>query len=504
MVVRKHTATVALVGTVEHYSWEGDLAMAKVVDRAAVSVPPASGDAHPRGIGLTSSTGIVVGSIVGAGVFTMPAVMAGAGTSSILVLAAIAVGAMVLAMLFGQLTRRVPSSDGGLYAYSRFAFGDFGGYIIGWAYWIQAWAGNAAIIASWVLYVESLLGMSHPSRWDNIIIALLGLWIPAAINIAGIRSMAWVQNITVVLRFLPLLFVGVVGWFFIHDGYFGKFNASGGSLYSAIGIASGVALFSFIGIETAAITARRVRNPERNVGRASILGTAASAIVYLLVSAVVMGLVPHAQLVKDGAPFVTAFQTMFGHAAWIGKTVAATAVISGFGALVTWTLVTAEVSYAMAQDDLFFPMFKKVDARHTARIGVLAAALLPSILLVWRYLNSSGLTVFVYLVNLSVVLVAIPYLFSASAQLYFLLRDRRPLQKSQLWRDVTLGIVGFLFSMWVTFASGYSAVYQAMVLILVGVPLYALLKNSGKRNSGVEDELAVGGDMALTGTKEEG
>jgi APA family basic amino acid/polyamine antiporter len=171
---------------------------------------------------------------------------------------------------------------------------------------------------------------------------------------------------------------------------------------------------------------------------------------------------------------------------------------------VTWTLVTAEVSYAMAQDDLFFPMFKKVDARHTARIGVLAAALLPSILLVWRYLNSSGLTVFVYLVNLSVVLVAIPYLFSASAQLYFLLRDRRPLQKSQLWRDVTLGVVGFLFSMWVTFASGYSAVYQAMVLILVGVPLYALLKNSGKRNSGVEDELAVGGDMALTGTKEEG
>jgi len=293
---------------------------------------------------------------------------------------------------------------------------------------------------------------------------------------------------------MPLLFVGVIGWFFIHGSYFGRFNASGGSLYSAIGIASGVALFSFIGIETAAITARRVRNPERNVGRASILGTAASAIVYLLVSAVVMGLVPHGQLVKDGAPFVTAFQTMFGHAAWVGKAVAATAVISGFGALVTWTLVTAEVSYAMAKDDLFFPIFKKVDAQYTARIGVLFAAFLPSVLLVWRYLNSSGLTVFVYLVNLSVVLVAIPYLFSASAQLYFLIHSRRPLQKMQLWRDATLGIVGFLFSMWVTFASGYSAVYQAMVLILVGVPLFGLLKNVGKRGQvadGATDDLVI-------------
>ena len=86
--------------------------------------------------------------------------------------------------------------------------------------------------------------------------------------------MAWFQNLTVVLKFLPLLFVGVVGWFFVSKGNFGAFNASGGSLYSAIGIAAGVALFSFIGVEVAAITAKRVKNPRINVGRASLLGTA--------------------------------------------------------------------------------------------------------------------------------------------------------------------------------------------------------------------------------------
>ena len=97
-------------------------------------------------LGLTSATGLVIGSIVGTGVFTMPAVLAGAGTMGIAVLGVIAVGAMLLAVLFGQLTKRVPNSDGGLYAYSRHEFGDFAGYLVGWCYWIQAWAGNAAIV----------------------------------------------------------------------------------------------------------------------------------------------------------------------------------------------------------------------------------------------------------------------------------------------------------------------------------------------------------------------
>src|ERR1039458_2093624 len=94
-----------------------------------------------RALGLTSATALVIGSIVGTGVFTMPAVLAGAGTMGIVVLGVIAVGAMLLAVLFGQLTKRVPNSDGGLYAYSRHGFGDFAGYFVGWCYWIQAWAG---------------------------------------------------------------------------------------------------------------------------------------------------------------------------------------------------------------------------------------------------------------------------------------------------------------------------------------------------------------------------
>jgi APA family basic amino acid/polyamine antiporter len=431
-------------------------------------------------LGLTSATGLVIGSIVGTGVFTMPAVLAGAGTMSLVVLGVIAIGALLLGVLFGQLTKRIPNSDGGVYAYSRHEFGDFAGYLVGWCYWIQAWAGNAAIVASWVFYVDALFNI-HGSGMENWGIALLGLWIPAIVNLVGVRQMAWFQNITVVLKFLPLLFVGVVGWFFVRSVNFGSFNMSGGSLYSGIGIAAGVALFSFIGVEAAAITAKRVRNPRTNVGRASVLGTAASAILYVLVTAAVFGLVPHHALLNNGAPFVNAFQGIFHHGAWPGKFIAALAVISGIGALNGWTLIVTETSRAIAQDDLFPRPFAWSDRKGTAWFGILVGTALPSLLMLWRYNTSAGLTVFTYLVDLTVVTVAIPYFFSALAQLTYLVSRRRRVQGWTLARDLAVAGASVLFSMWVTFASGYQVVYQALVVLLAGLILYAFLNARRQR-----------------------
>jgi basic amino acid/polyamine antiporter, APA family len=432
-------------------------------------------------LGLTSATGLVIGSVVGTGVFTMPAVLAGAGTMSIIVLAVIAGGAMLLAVLFGQLTKRVPNSDGGLYAYARHEFGDFAGYLVGWSYWISAWAGNAAIVASWVFYVDALFHLDNPSGLLNWGIALVGLWVPAIVNLVGVQQMAWFQNITVVLKFLPLLFVGVVGWFFVDAAHFGAFNATGGSLYSGIGIAAGVALFSFIGVEAAAMTAKRVTNPRVNVGRASLIGTAASAVLYVLVTAAVMGLVPHGTLVNTGSPFVDAFQSMFPGTAWAGTFIAAIAVISGIGALNGWTLIVTESSRAIAQDDLFPRPFAWTDRNGTAWFGIVIGTVLPSLLMLWRYMSGSGLTVFTYLVNLTVMTVAIAYFFSALAQLTYLVSRRRRVQGWALARDLVVAGTGVLFSMWVTFASGYQVVYQGLVVILAGMVVYAFLNARRQR-----------------------
>jgi len=453
---------------------------------ASVRRPTMTNGMSPRNeqkahaLGLTSATGLVVGSIVGTGVFTMPGVIAEAGTMGIAVLGVIAVGAMLLAVLFGQLSKRVPNSDGGLYAYSRHEFGDFAGYAVGWCYWIQAWAGNAAIVSAWVFYVDALFNI-NPSGIGNWGIALIGLWVPAFVNLAGVRQMAWFQNVSVVLKFLPILFVGVVGWFFVHLSNFGPFNASGGSLYSAIGIAAGVALFSFIGVEAASMTAKRVRDPRRNVLRASVLGTAACAILYVLVTAAVMGLVAHHTLSGNGSPFVNAFQTMFPGWSWAGRFIAGVAVISGIGALNGWTLIVTETSRAIAQDELFPKPFAWADRNGTAWFGILVGTALPSLLMLFAYTTKSGLTVFTYLVDLTVVTVAIPYFMSALAQLTFLVSRRRRVQGLALARDLLVAGASIVFSMWVTFASGYQTVYQALVVILAGLVMYAFLNARRQR-----------------------
>ena len=466
------------------------------VQPQAPGEPTSSRHAEESRLGLPSATALVLGSIVGTGVFTLPAVLAGAGMVSLVVLAVVAVGALLLAVLFGQLTQRVPNSDGGLYAYARHEFGDFAGYVTGWSYWIQAWAGNAAIVASWVFYVNALFGWDDPAGMANWGIALVGLWVPAIVNLAGIRQMAWFQNLTVVLKFLPLLFVGVVGWFFVDSANFGAFNASGGSLYDAIGIAAGVALFSFIGVEAAAITARRVKNPQRNVGRAALLGTSAAAIVYLAASGAVMGLVAHETLVETGSPFVDAFEAIFDGAGWAGKLVAGLAVVSAIGALNGWTLIVAETSRAVAKDDLFPRQFAWTDRNDTPWFGILVGAALPSLLMLWRYSADTGLTVFTYLVNLTVVTVAIPYFLSAIAQLTYLVSRRRRVQGRLLARDLSIAGASVLFSMWVSFASGYQAVYQALVAILAGLVLYAFVKARRERLGKVPEPVDTAPDRA--------
>ena len=198
-------------------------------------------------------------------------------------------------------------------------------------------------------------------------------------------------------------------------------------------------------------------------------------------TAAVMGLVPHDQLVEDGTPFVAAFGSIFGSAGWIGKLVALTAVISGIGALNGWTMVTAEMPYAAAKDGLFPPAFAKVNTSGVPWFGVIASTAVASVLMAWSYSGNTGLKVFTYLVYLSVVTVAIPYFISACAQVAYLASGRRKVEGWQLARDGAIAGVGILFSLWVTFASGYQSVYQAMLLLLLGIPLYAFLKARRER-----------------------
>ena len=190
---------------------------------------------------------------------------------------------------------------------------------------------------AWVGYVEVFVNTGH-NKWGSIAIALTGLWIPALINLSGIRNIGATQIFTTVLKFIPLIFMATVGLLFMHARNFGAFNASGQPAVGAISAAAAIALFSYIGLETASVAAGRVRDPKRNVPRATIYGTLACAVVYILGTLAVFGTVSHKTLGSSTAPFTVAADNIFG-GTWAGNLVAVAAIISGIGCLNGWTMI---------------------------------------------------------------------------------------------------------------------------------------------------------------------
>src|SRR3954454_3685794 len=273
---------------------------------AAVASPAARTSERLTPVGATS---LVVGSIVGVGIFNLPSSLAPYGPITLVSLGLTTIGALALAMLFASLSRRMPA-DGGPYAYARVAFGNELGFANAWSYWITAWAGNAAIAVGWVLYVEVFVNTGHEKLW-SILLVLVGLWVPAWINLSGVKNVGAVQVATTVLKFAALAFMSTVGLFYIRSGNFTPFNASGGTALSAIGGGMAIALFSYLGVETAAVAAGKGRDPSRNVPRATILGTLATAVVYVLALVAVFGVLPAGELAEADAPFSSAVNTMF-------------------------------------------------------------------------------------------------------------------------------------------------------------------------------------------------
>src|SRR3954451_809561 len=223
---------------------------------AAVSRP----DTDDR-FGPTVATALIMGSIIGVGIFNLPTSLAGYGPITLVSMGLTTIGAIALAMLFAALSRRMPA-DGGPYAYARAAFGNRVGFANAWSYWITAWAGNAAIAVGWVLYVEEFVNTGHQKVF-SVLLVLVGLWLPAAINLSGIKNIGSVQVWTTVVKFLAVGFMATAALFFIKSRNFTPWNVSAGSAVSAIGGGMAIALFSYLGVETRLPPLRSPTRPTR-------------------------------------------------------------------------------------------------------------------------------------------------------------------------------------------------------------------------------------------------
>ncbi|CAM5245371.1 Amino acid permease OS=Streptomyces alboniger OX=132473 GN=CP975_30395 PE=4 SV=1 [Streptomyces alboniger] len=426
---------------------------------------------HARRFGLPVATCLVMGNIIGGGIFLLPASVAPFGTISLVAFGVLTAGAIALALVFGRLAERDPRT-GGPYVYAREAFGDFAGFLAAWSYWITTWVSNAALAVAAVGYLDVLLPVGD-HKWSACLAALVLQLLPAAANLAGTRYVGAVQLVATVLKFLPLLLVAVGGLFFFDSGNLGPFRASDDSPVGAVSAAAAILLFSYLGVESAAVSAGEVRDPRRNVGRATILGTLGAALVYLLGTLAVFGTVAHDRLVDSTAPFSDAVDVMFG-GSWGGTAVACAALVSMVGALNGWTLLSAQTPYAAARDGLFPAAFAH-KRRGVPTVGVLVTVVLASLLTVYNYTAGSG-GVFESLVLITTFTATVPYLLATAAQIHFLVSGQRErVDRGRLARDGILAGLAFAFSMWLVGGSGYAAVYQGVLFLFAGVLVYAVM-----------------------------
>ncbi|MFC9926030.1 amino acid permease [Streptomyces sp. NPDC127190] len=452
-----------------------------------MTAPSSTGPAHPaeaadtpaaptprrRTFGLATATALVMGNIIGGGIFALPSAVAPYGTVSLLAFAVLSVAAVLLALLFGRLARRSPVT-GGLYVYPRDAFGPFAGFLSAWSYWTMCWVSIAALAVAVVGYVDVLIPL-HGNRLLQGLVALAALWLPAAANFAGTRVVGVVQLVCTVLKFVPLVLVATIGLFFVREDNFGPFNASGESVPGAVAASAALLLYSFLGVESAAVSAGEVADPERTVGRASVLGTLGSALVYLLGTVAVFGLVPHERLARSGAPFADAVNAMTG-GHWGGTAIALVAVVSVVGCLNGWILLAAQMPYAAARDGLFPAPFAKAGAGGVPGFGVWACAVLGTVLIALNYTAGPDAT-FRVLVLITTFTGCVPYLLSAAAQLFWLVRGSRArVRPAGLVRDLVVAALSFAFSFWLIAGAGYAAVYQGVLFLFAGIPVYVWLR----------------------------
>jgi len=424
-----------------------------------------------RKIGLITTTSLVVGNMIGAGIFVLPAALAKYGSISLLGWIFTAIGALILAKIFSNFSKIIVSKSGGPYTYSRAGFGDFIGFLVAWGYWISCWVGNAAITVAAISALSFFFPILETNPVYAVILGLSLIWMFTWINTRGVRESGKIQVITTALKLLPLVLVIIVGAFFFSLDNFPAFNLTAESDFVTIPAVAALTLYAFLGLECATIPAENVKNPDVIVPKATMLGTIITTLVYISGTVVLFGILPVEILKESPAPFAEAGKIIGGEFA--GYFVAAGAVVAAIGALNGWILITSQIPMATAKDDLFPKIFKKENKNGVPGFGLIIGSVLTSLLLLMNF--SEGLVdQFEFMVLLTTLTCLVPYIFVAAS--YIIIMVENKLHPNSLVKTFVLGGLGFAYSIWAIYGSGHDTVFYGFLLLLLGIPFYILMK----------------------------
>jgi arginine:ornithine antiporter/lysine permease len=435
----------------------------------------------PGKLRLGALVALVVGSMIGGGIFSLPQNMAASADVGAVLIGWVitAIGMLTLAFVFQTLANRKPDLDGGVYAYAKAGFGDYMGFSSAWGYWISAWLGNVG----YFVLLFSTLGYFFPIFGEgNTPAAVIGasvlLWAVHFLVLRGIKEAAFINLVTTVAKVVPLLLFVLIALFAFKLEIFtadiwGVKNPDLGSVMNQVRNMMLVTVWVFIGIEGASIFSSRAEK-RSDVGKATVIGFITVLLFLMLVNVLSLGIMTQPELAKLQNPSMAAvLEHVVGH--WGAVLISVGLIISLLGALLSWVLLCAEIMFAAAKDHTMPEFLRKENANHVPANALWLTNAMVQIFLVITLFSAST---YLSLIYLATSMILVPYLWSAAYALLLAVRGEtyeNALRERK--KDLFIGAVALIYAVWLLYAGGVKYLLLSALLYAPGVILFAKAKH---------------------------
>ncbi|MCW2282742.1 arginine:ornithine antiporter/lysine permease [Rhodoblastus acidophilus] len=446
-------------------------------------------------LSLFSLSALVIGSMIGAGIFSLPRTFALAtGPFGALIAWLIAAGGMyMLARVFQSLAERKPDMDAGVYAYARAGFGDYPGFLSAFGYWISTCIGN---VSYWVL-IKSTLGAFFPVFGDGntpvaILVASLGIWAFHFTILRGVQQAAFINQVVTIAKVVPILiFIVVMAFSFKGDlfsvNFWGGADMPQASLFEQVRQTMLVTVFVFIGIEGASVYSRYAKK-RSDVGAATIIGFVAVTAVMVLVTLLPYSVMARADIAGMRQPsMATVLEAVVGH--WGAIFISVGLLISVLGAYLAWSLICAEVLFTAAKTKDMPRLFARENANKAPSAALWLTNIVVQLFVISTYFSRDA---FSLMLNLTSSMSLIPYAFVAAYAVLLARRGEtyevRPQERS---RDLAFAAIAALYTLFMLVAGGVRYLLLAAILYAPGTALYIWSRREQGRSLFTPVELAI-------------
>ena len=431
-------------------------------------------------LGLGALVALVVGSMIGGGIFSLPQnIAASAGPGAVLIGWGITgIGMLTLAFVFQTLANRKPNLDGGVYVYAKAGFGDYMGFSSAWGYWISAWIGNV----SYMVLLFSTLGFFFPVFGEGntvvaIVCASILLWLLHMLVLRGIKEAAIINMITTIAKVVPLaMFVVLAAVAFKLDIFtadiWGAGNADLGSVMDQVRNMMLVTVWVFIGIEGASIFSARAKN-RSDVGKSTVIGFIGVLLILVMVNVLSMGIMSQPELAGLKNPSMAGvLEHVVGH--WGAILISVGLIVSLAGALLSWTLLCAEILFASASDHTMPAFLRKENANKVPANALLLSNLMIQLFLIITLFNDAT---YLKLLYLATSMILVPYFWSAAYGLLIAVRGETYENDSgERTKDLLIAGVATIYAVWLVYAGGMQYLLLSALLYAPGAILFAKAK----------------------------